>query len=340
MRVVYRHALLVLASMSALLLVHCGSASTPFTTAPITIQVVHGSFLNDAPFFIAQDEGFFKAEGLAIQEQTLPVPMQALPNLVQGQVDVLMGIVSTGMLKAMSAGAGVQIVADRGSFDPKGCTYTALVARKALVDSGQLASPGQLEGKNIEVNPALFEGFYTATFLQSAGLSFGDVHLSNLDDAVVMDALSSGTIDVTATSEPWVTRIVQAGSGVIWKPAQELVPNFQFGVMLYGPTLLQKSPDAGKRFMRAYLKGVAQFNQGKTPRNLEILAAHIKLDAPLLAKTCFPSIRADGQINLSSVMDYQAWTIKQGQLDQPATAEQIWNPTIAQAAAKDLGVSP
>lgn len=328
-------------SALTLLVAGCGTRA-PVTPAGalIPLKVVHSAFINDAPFFIAQEEGYFQAEGLEIHDETVPTASTALPALIQGQVDVIGAQVSVSVLKALAENSPIRIVADRSSFDANGCTYTALVARKALVDAGELKSPAQLKGKRLELNRAILEGYYADTLLASAGLTFDDVQISNLDDPIVTEALTKGAIDVTATSEPWLTRIVESGSGVVWRPAQEILPNFQAGILIFGPTLVKTNRDAGLRYMRAYLKGVEQYHQGKTARNIEILAKYTKLDPELLKKSCWPSIHADGQVNAASILDYQTWAMKNKLLDKAAAANQIWDPSFAQQAAHDLGIRP
>lgn len=327
----------------ATLLIAAGCRSwaeaTP-SNAPIPLKVVHGAFINDAPFFIALEEGYFRDEGLDILEETVPNASTALPGLIQGQVDVLGTVVSAGLLKALGENAPIKIVADRSFFDANSCTFTALVARKALVDAGELQSPAQLKGKRLELNRAILEGYYTDKLLSSAGLTMDDVQITNLDDPVVLEALGKGAIDVTATSEPWLTRIVESGTGVVWKPAQEILLNFQAGVLVFGPTLVEKNRDAGLRYMRAYLRGVQQYHEGKTDRNIEILAKYTKLEPGLLKKSCWPSIHADGQVNAASILEYQNWAMKNNLLDKAVSASQIWDASFAGQAAHDLGIRP
>jgi NitT/TauT family transport system substrate-binding protein len=111
----------------------------------------------------------------------------------------------------------------------------------------------------------------------------------------------------------------------MWMPVQDVIPDFQAGFVVYGPTLLEKNQDAGHRFMLAYRKAVRQYNQGKTPRNLDILAKEFELDRGLLEASCWQPFRADGHINAQSVFDFQAWAVKEGYLDTPVGQERFWD---------------
>jgi NitT/TauT family transport system substrate-binding protein len=92
--------------------------------------------------------------------------------------------------------------------------------------------------------------------------------------------------------------------------------------------------------MVAYLKAVRQYNQGKTERNLEILAKHTRLDRDLLMQACWPSVRDDGQINIQSILEFQDWAVKKGFLDSPVKMDQFWDPGFIEHANRVMEASP
>jgi hypothetical protein len=122
----------------------------------------------------------------------------------------------------------------------------------------------------------------------------------------------------------------------------QVVPDFQRGFVAYGPNLLDKNKDAGRRFMVAYLKAVRLFNQGKTAHNIELLAKSTDQDPALLQKNCWPLFRVDGHINAQSIMDFQSWAVQRKLLDNPVTDEQkMWDPEFIDYANKALqGTTP
>ena len=119
-------------------------------------------------------------------------------------------------------------------------------------------------------------------------------------------------------------------------PIKKVVPNLQQAFIAYGPTLLDEGPDAGKRFMAAYLKGVRQYNQGKTERNLDILAKHTGLDEELLMQICWPSFRSDGRIGVQGVLEFQAWAVEKRFLDSVVTEDEFWDPSFLEWANQVL----
>jgi len=320
-----------------LLLSACAPAATQPTPEPVTLRVRRSPFLSYAPFFIAEEEGYFAEQGLQIEWVAIQRPPDAVPLLAQGEMDVSSDMTTVGLVNAMAQGAKIKFVADKGYLDPAGCTYNALIASRALVEAGELEGPAQLKGRKIDAKPVLFEGYWVGKLLASAGLTFDDVELVDIDPAVEPEALNEGSVHLTVSSEPWVTRILQSGNGVVWRTAQEVLPGSQFATIQFGPSLLEQNPDAGKRFMVAYLKGVRQYNEGKTERNLEIVAKYTELDRELLEQACWLPIDSDGSVNVKSILEFQDWAVEEGYIDSPASEEQIWDPSFIDYANEVLG---
>jgi NitT/TauT family transport system substrate-binding protein len=88
-----------------------------------------------------------------------------------------------------------------------------------------------------------------------------------------IDALQKGNIDVALAGEPWLSRIQEAGAATVWVRAEDVAPNETFGYVFFGPNLLEKNRDVGRRFMLAYREAIDLYSQGKTERNVAILAA-------------------------------------------------------------------
>jgi NitT/TauT family transport system substrate-binding protein len=299
-------------------------------------------YISYAPFFIATEEGHFAEQGLQVELVRPGNVSEAIVALVQGDLDVAGGTVNCGYLNAMARGAKIRYVADKSYVSPTSCTYAAFIARRALVEAGELDNPAQLSGRRIAIPDSIRAsvlGYYIEAMLKTTDLTLDDIKIVNLPSPAQMEALEEGTVDLILTGEPWVSRILNAGHAVLWMPVQQVVPDYQHATILYGHTLLEEHPDAGRRFMVAYLKAVRQYNQGKTERNLEIVAEYTGLERELLDQLCLPPIRNDGRINVDSVLDFQAWAVEKGYLDSPVTEEQFWDPSFVEYANEVLGAS-
>jgi NitT/TauT family transport system substrate-binding protein len=330
-----KHTYLLLAL--ALLLPACaGTGVEQQQPEPTTLKVATLPYLGFAPFFIAEEEGYFVEQRLQIEFVQL-APQDVIPAVLQGEVDVSARVVTAALLNAIGRGGNMKVVADKGYIDPAGCSDMTLVGSRALAEAGELDSPDQIKGKRVDVVPASVKHYCLAKLMATVGLTLEDLTLTNLPSAAEADALDKGTLDLATPGEPWRTRMLRAGHRPVLAPLQEVVPDAQFSVIVYGPNLLDEDPDAGKRFMTAYLKAVRQYNQGKTKRNLEILAEHTGLDQALLEEACWPAIRNDGTINVGSVLDFQDWALEEGYIDDPVTEDQLWDPSFVEYANQVLG---
>src|SRR5262249_11632953 len=86
------------------------------------VKVGTGGSASDAPFYIAQDKGFFKDEGLDVDLIVLDSGAKVIAPLGTGELDVGSGALSVGFWNAMLRGVKFRIVADRGHVE-KGYLY-------------------------------------------------------------------------------------------------------------------------------------------------------------------------------------------------------------------------
>lgn len=343
---------LVLSLLLLLLLAAC----TPVTPAPTeaatqpepaeteqTLETVQFKaavlpFLSFGPFFIAQEEGYFAEQGLEVEFIEFERGSDALAGLSTGDLDVWGGAVTAGLLNLVADNPDVQIVADRGYFREGDCGYTAFVVRPALMQDGDIASGEGLKGLNVvQDREGGLRDYLLAVLLEQQGLTLDDINAVTLPDPAVSEAMGAGEVDAASLGEPGVTRVINAGHGELYITADALLPDYQFGVLAFSKRLLQDEPEVGARFIAAYLKAVQQYSEGKTERNIEILAEATGLDATLLEQACWPAYREDGRVNAESIVGFQEWSVENTYMDAVIPVDALWNPQFVEAAAALLG---
>ena len=120
--------------------------------------------------------------------------------------------------------------------------------------------------------------------------------------------------------------------------SDEVAPGHQSSVIVYGKRLLEDDPDLGRRFMRAYVRGARRFSEGKTDRNVEIMAKRMKLPPEVIREACWYKTMNDGRIDPRAVQPFFDWALEKKYLDAPVTVE-WWNPTFLDAAVQSLSDS-
>ena len=311
-------------------------AATP-TYEMITVKMNSSTLTSYAPIFIADAEGYFAEYGIKIDYVTLNKSNQAIPLLASGDLDVYAGAVNAGLLNVLGQENDVKVVADRGHFAPgDDCTYQAIMVRKDLYDSGAITKPADLKGQVVATTNAGTAGYLVSTYLAQAGLTFNDIQISDIPTSNYVEAFNNKSVAAIATTELFITQLLSAGNAVVLAKGQDVLGTTQSSVLAFGKNLLVDHPDVGVRFMAAYLKGVQQYNLGKTDRNLQIVSDATQVSIPDLKTSCWVKISSSGAIDFAGVDKFQQWSIAQGQLDKPVTEEQFWDPSVIAAAQKLL----
>lgn len=327
---------LVVCALFSLLLAACGSERPAAERTRVRLAV--GPFLGHAPLHVALEKGYFAEQGLDVELVSIATTREAVPPLVAGRLEVLAaGVVPTSIFSAIAEGSPIRVVADRGFVDPEGCPYSAFVARRELVESGELDDPRALRGKRISYSPSIAEGFLLERLVEGTGVGEDDIVVQEVDEPVLQEAFSSGALDLAFTSEPWITRIVEAGAGRVWMPLEESAPGFQQSLIVFGRAFIEEDPDAGERFMTAYLKAHRELRQERTEEHLEIMAEVTELEPDFLEQVCWQSLRPGGEPNLESIDEFQEWAAARGDLDRVVERDDYWEPRFVDAAALELG---
>ena len=293
-------------------------------------------FLSYGPIFIAKEEGFFQEQGLDIEFVRIDKTSEAMPALAQGQIDVASGFFDVSTLNAIAKGADIRYVSDKGYLDPEACSSSTFVVRKDILESGTLDDLKNIKGMKVALTPASSAEYALDVLLKDTGLTSKDVEILNIPLPARLEGMGNKSVDIAAVSDPWTVRIVNAGYGEVWNPWEKLLPNFQFSINMYGPNLLEKNPDIGKRYMMAYLKGARQYNQGKTDRNVEIISQYTQMDPAEVKQSCWMTVKNDGMIDLSGMSGFQEWAVSNGLQDTIVPPEKLIDLSFIEYANDQL----
>lgn len=296
------------------------------SSKPINLKVGVMNYISNAPFFIAQQEGYFAEQGLNVELVDFgSASSEIIPALASRQLDAAATTLSAGVFNAILDGNDLKYVADKGFINPDNCITDAWVAGKNALTTGVITDVVSIKGKNAVFPPGGTTEYAFDQMLKQADLTQSDVNISNVQDSAArIEGLKNGSIDVSMLSEPWITRAQTAGAGEVWIPLSKIVPNLSYGAVVFGPGILDDKPDAATRFMTAYLKAVKQFNEGKTNRNVEIIAAFTKLPEEDIRASCWTSFQPDGKMNTGTLIDFEAWALEKGYINGPLKIDQYW----------------
>ncbi|MBM3155802.1 MAG: hypothetical protein FJ004_00775 [Chloroflexi bacterium] len=306
----------------------------------IHLKIAILPYVGYTPFYISQQEGFFAEQGIEAEFVKFPSATQALLPLAQGELDVVLGSINAGLINAVAQNVNLRIVAG-SSYVGRDSKHPAIVVRKDLYDSGELDTIAELDGRGVATScTACINDFALAQVLDSAGLTLDEVTILKLNSQETITAFDNRAIDAAYLSTPAITQVQSMGYAVTLEPISNVIPDFQYVFMMFGPTLNESNPDAGKRFMVAYLKGIKQWSEGKTERNLQLAEEFTGTDRETLLKDPWTPTYADGRINIESILAFQDWAYEEDYIDQKVAEEQLIDTRFIDYAQKVLGITP
>jgi NitT/TauT family transport system substrate-binding protein len=304
------------------------------------------SSASDAPFYIADEKGYFEEEGLTVEFVPFDSAAKMIAPLGGGQLDVGAGAPSAGFYNAVARDVNLRIVADKGSM-PENYGYMPLLVRKELVDSGKVKDIGDLKGLKIaEPAEATATSSTLATILDSAGMSYDDVSHEFIGFGEHPAAFANGAIDAALTTEPSATVAEEQGAAVRLASPPEFYDNQQLAVVLYSDVFAKESPAVAQCFMNAYLQGARDYATAFVDGELQgdnadevvsIVTEATGLDEALYRKIVPNFVNPNGEVNVESLQKDYDFFEAQGFLEDSVDIDEIVDPSFAEAAVEELG---
>lgn len=330
------------AAVAALAL--AATAAQAADPAKVKIGLTNSS--SDVVAYIAEDKGYFAAEGIAPEYVFFKSATDMVAPLATGQIDVGGGGASAGLYNAVARGLDLKIVADKGSMPP-GYGYMLLLVRKDLIDSGRVKTYADLKGLKIgNSSPGGSGDALLNAALIKGGLKFDDVSRVYMSFPQLGVAFKNKAIDAAFITEPNASEPVRAGDAVKFKSGDEIYPDQQLAVILYGPSLI-KNRDLGQRFMNAYVKAARVYNDALKDGRLsgkagdyviDMLIKKTKMkDREILSNMVPQGANPTGAVNADSLRDDYKFYSSQGLIPKAVDPDSIVDGSFAKAADAKLG---
>ena len=126
---------------------------------------------------------------------------------------------------------------------------------------------GQLRGKRIGLtNPSSNGAFQLDECLAAGGSTRDDVKILVIKNNEGVPLFVSGNLDVLMSTSDEMHIEALRGQGCLRASLTQVLPGFMYSYIVFGQRLLDSDPEIGIRFLRAYLRGAADFVHGKDPR--------------------------------------------------------------------------
>jgi NitT/TauT family transport system substrate-binding protein len=298
-------------AVGALLVLFATLAMPVAASAQTKIRIGLLPFSEALTAVIADQQGFFKAEGLEVEITLFQSGALAVPVLQSGRIDIAMSN-TVATLQAIEHGLDGVVLAPAAvvrSTPPD--TTTAIVVRKDEVKSFK-----DLEGKRMGVNVINSTAWlHTVAALELHGADHTKVRFVEVPFPQMNDPLLNGQIDATTQVEPFRSALMATGKAeIISWPYVETAPKSDITQYLALAPWVEKNHDVAVRFARAVIKG-AEFAKANEAVTREINAAYTKLNPALKDKVLLPEFGTS--VNVAGMGRTMELMQKYGTLQKP-----------------------
>ena len=309
------------------------------------IRVGYSPVVSSAGLLIALEKGYFKEYGLEIEGTPFrgsTAPMVGL--LAKGSLDVGGGNITGGLWNAIAEGAGIRLVADKGSIT-KDESYIALLVRADHVKSGRYKTYKDLKGFTMAFTAmgGTSQELAADRFLEKGGLKSSDVTFLKMPYSDMNAAFRTKTLDATIQLEPYITMAEQEGIAINKGPVADIYPGQISAAVFYSENFAKNRPEDATKFMAAYLRGVRDYKnaflyQQNKQEIIDILKKHTEAADDTIWEKMIPvGMNPNGSLSKAKIKKDLNIFYKKKYVTKPVNFEQAIDNSFAEKAVKLIG---
>lgn len=283
--------------------------------------------LSPAPFYMAQESGYFRDEGIDLTFRFFDAAQPIAAAAVSGDIDMGLTALTGGFFNL--AEKGTLKVIGGGLHEQKGYEGSAILASNQAFDGG-LTSVDKLGGHSFAITQYGSSFHYmVGRIAEAKGFDIKSGSLRPVQQVSNMvAAVGSGQVDATIAIASQAKPLAASGQAHILGWAGDIVP-YQITALFTTTGLIADKPDMLKRFAKSYQRGVADYREAflrLDPLGKPINDAKTEAAIPLITKYVFigdPEARrkildgvgyydAGGALDVADVIDQVRWFKGQG----------------------------
>lgn len=216
---------------------------------PVTINMVATPTDAGGEAYYAQAQGFFKAHGLDVQITNLSSGPAVAAAMASGRYDVALGNLPT-LAAAREAGLPFVLIAPGPLYSDEAPTSAMVVGKDS-----PLKTPADLNGKTVAgVSVDAIGTVALDRWLASVHLTRDQIHILEIPDTTMGEALNRGTVAAAIMHEPFISAEVAQGGRIFARVYSAIAPHFMIAGYYTRSDWAQAHPEAVKRFAAAIVE--------------------------------------------------------------------------------------
>jgi NitT/TauT family transport system substrate-binding protein len=283
--------------------------------------------LSPAPFYIAQERGYFRDAGVDLSFVFFQAAQPIAAAAVAGDLDVGVTALTGGFFNL--AATGLLKVIGGGLDEQRGYAGSAILVSNQAFEAG-LRSADKLAGHSFAITQYGSSFHYMiGRIAETKGFDAKSITLRPVQDvANMVAAVQTGQVDATIAIASMAKPLAAKGQAHIIGWVGDIVP-YQITALFATKRTLTRQTDALKRFAAAYQKGVNDYREAFLRLDAQgrpIIDAKTDAVIPLITKYVFigdPAARAKilegagyyaagGALDVSDVEAQYKWFVAQG----------------------------
>ena len=257
-------------------------------------------------YYVAQEEGIFKKNGLDVKINTGPSGSAMVSFLINGQIESAFGSEIAG-ISNHNLDPNVVVVAQ-----------AARLVRWIAVVGRNIENLDGLKGKKVGIARGSGGEVFWLAMLAKLKLNAADYNVVNVEAPEMVAALERGNIDAYVVWEPWVSRGLAAVKNTKVLKDQEGI--LEQGVFIYmNLGWIKKNPAQAEAFVRALVEATDVINKDRKRAAKDVSDFLKNLDPPmveqLMTKLTFDMELSDTSISMLKLAESQLK--QQGKLTKP-----------------------
>ena len=306
----------------------------------VTVKIGTVRSISTVAILWAVEKGYFKEFGIKVVNENLDTAANSIALLAQNQLQLVEGGISAGYFNALEKNLPVTMVLDRVS-SPLGHNLMLRPDHK-----GKITDLKQLKGKTIATNgQGAVSTYEVGKMLETVGLTINDVDIKVLPFTQYALAFTNKAIDAAITIPPFTAQLLDGGHAVNFADPDQLVkPHpLTIAVSMVNTEFAKANQEMMKNYYVAYLKGIRDYCQayhGGSIRQAMIdtsIRTGTETRAQLLHHYPWPARSPNGEINTASLLDMNAWYVKNKMSNREFPAERIVDKSYVEYARAKLG---
>jgi len=268
-------------------------------------------------YYVAQEEGLFKKNGLDVKINTGPSGSAMVSFLINGQIESAFGSEIAG-ISNHNLDPNVVVVAQ-----------AARLVRWIAVVGSNIENLDGLKGKKVGVARGSGGEVFWLAMLAKLKLNAADYNVVNVEAPEMVAALERGNIDAYVVWEPWVSRGLAAVKNTKVLKDQEGI--LEQGVFIYmNLGWIKKNPAAAEAFMRSLVEATEIINKDRKRSAKDVSDFLKNLDPPmveqLMTKLTFDMELEESSIAMLKLAESQLK--QQGKLTKPVDYNNFIYPEL------------